>query len=195
MIRKSWILWYIRKFKDVYFVLLYGKLIENLFDKNEVENFINFVEVRLFKVFLKLSYYKLCIWKEMYTCELYVVLTPCHVWFPSDITRFGFRSLCDNEIKSKLVPFHFGWRVLPCCPSGEEVPWLCVGEAAAHEAKRPHAREVLFDALSLLPIGGEKNLEGMGEVTVHGAKILHTREDYIMLVMNGWRHMIFSYCS
>ena len=53
-------------------------------DKNKVENPTNFVEVRLFKVFLKLTGYKLCIWKEMYTCELYVVLTPCHMWFPDD---------------------------------------------------------------------------------------------------------------
>ena len=43
-------------------------------------------------------------------------------------------------------------------------------EAAAHGAKRPHARKVLFDTLSLLPMGGEKNLEGMGEAAVHGAK-------------------------
>ena len=46
-----------------------------------------------------------------------------------------------------------------------------VGEAAVHGAKRPHAREVLFDALSLLPMGGEKNLEGMGEATVHGPRV------------------------
>ena len=178
--------WYIRKFKDAYFVLLRGKLIENLFDKNEVENLINFVKVRLFKVFMKLPSYKLCIWKEMYTCELYVVLTPCHVWFPSDITRFGFRSLCDNEIKSRSVPFHFGWRVLPRCSWGEEVPWLCVGEAATYGAKRSHAREVLYDALSLLPMGEEKNLEGMGEAAVHGTKSLHTRDDNIMPIVNGW---------
>ena len=63
---------------------------------------------------------------------------------------------------------------------------MCVGEAAAHGAKRPHAREVLFDALSLLPMGGEKNLEGIGKVAVHGAKSLHTREDNIMLVVNVW---------
>ena len=50
------------------------------------------------------------------------------------------------------------------------------GQAAAHEAKRPHAREVLFDA----------HLEGMGKVAVHGAKSLHTREDNIMLVVNVW---------
>ena len=63
---------------------------------------------------------------------------------------------------------------------------MCVGEAAVHGAKRPHARDVLFDVLSLLLIGGEKNLEGIGEAAVHGAKSLHTREDNIMLVMNGW---------
>ena len=32
-----------------------------------------------------------------------------------------------------------------------------MGEAAAYGAKRPHAREVLFDALSLLPMGREKS--------------------------------------
>ena len=53
-------------------------------DKNEVENLTNFVEIRLFKIFLKLPGYKLCIWKEMYICELFVVLTPCHVSFPGD---------------------------------------------------------------------------------------------------------------
>ena len=61
-----------------------------------------------------------------------------------------------------------------------------MGEAATHEAKRPHARVVLFDALSLLPIGGEKNFEGMGEAVVHRVKSLHTREDNIMPVVNGW---------
>ena len=56
-------------------------------------------------------------------------------------------------------------------------------EAVVHGAKKPNAREVLFDALSLLPMWGEKNLEGMGEVAVHGAKSLHTREDNIMQVV------------
>ena len=51
--------------------------------------------------------------------------------------------------------------------------------------KRPHAREVIFDVLSLLPMGGEKNLEGMGKVAVYGAKSLHTKEDNIMPVVNG----------
>ena len=61
-----------------------------------------------------------------------------------------------------------------------------MSEAAVHGAKRPHAKEVLFNALSLLPMGGEKNLEGMGEAAVYGAKSLHTREDNIILVVNGW---------
>ena len=63
---------------------------------------------------------------------------------------------------------------------------MCVGEAAAHGVKRPHAREGLFNALSLLSMGREKNLEGMGEAIVHGAKSLHTREDNIIPVMNEW---------
>ena len=59
-----------------------------------------------------------------------------------------------------------------------------MGKAAAHGAKRPHAREVLFNTLSLLPMGGEKNLEDMGEAAIHGAKSLHNREGNIMLVVN-----------
>ena len=61
-----------------------------------------------------------------------------------------------------------------------------MSEVATHRAKRPHAKDVLFDTLSLLPMGGEKNLEGMGEVVVHGAKSLHTKEDNIMPVVNRW---------
>ena len=61
-----------------------------------------------------------------------------------------------------------------------------MGEAVVHRAKRPHAKEVLFNALSLLPMGGEKIRKGMGEGAVHGAKSLHTRDDNIMLVVNGW---------
>ena len=53
-------------------------------------------------------------------------------------------------------------------------------------AKRPHAKEILFDAFSLLPMGGKKNLECIGEATVHRAKSLHTKEDNIMPIVNGW---------
>ena len=58
-------------------------------------------------------------------------------------------------------------------------------EAATHGVKRPHARDVLFNALSLLPMGGKKNLESMREAAVHGAKSLHIKNDNIMPVVNG----------
>ena len=102
-----------------------------------------------------------------------------------EITRFGFVVFVTTKIKSWSVPFHFGWRVLPCYPGGKRF-LDCMGEAAAHGAKRSHAKEVLFDVLSLLPMGGEKNCESMGEAVVHGAKSLHIREDNIMSVVNGW---------
>ena len=63
-------LWYIRKFKDVYFDLLCGKLLENLLTRLKFENLTNFVEVRLFKVFLKLLGYELCVSSNV-TCELF----------------------------------------------------------------------------------------------------------------------------
>ena len=62
---------------------------------------------------------------------------------------------------------------------------MCMGKAAVHGAKRPYAREVLFDTLFLLPMGGEKNFEGMGEAAIHKAKSLHTKEDNIMPIVNG----------
>ena len=60
-----------------------------------------------------------------------------------------------------------------------------MGKAAVHGAKRPYAREVLFDTLFLLPMGGEKNFEGMDEAAIHKAKSLHTKEDNIMPIVNG----------
>ena len=184
MIRKSWISWYIRKFKDAYLVLLCGKLLENLLTR---------MKLKTLQTLWKLDYLRF-FWN--YLVINYIFERKCipmtFMWFWhhamcdfSVITRFGFRSLCDNGIKSRSMLFHFGWYILPCCPWGEEFPWLCVGEAAAHGAKRPHAREVLFDALSLLPMGGEKNLEGMGEAATHGTKRLHTKEDNIIPVVNG----------
>ena len=63
---------------------------------------------------------------------------------------------------------------------------MCVSEATAHGAKRQHAKDVIFDVLSLLPMGGKKNLEGMGEAAVHRANRLYIKEDNIMPVVNGW---------
>ena len=38
---------------------------------------------------------------------------------------------------------------------------------------------------SLLPMGGEKNLEGMGEAATHGTKRLHTKEDNTLTDLYG----------
>ena len=162
------------------------EIVKKSLDKNEVENLTNFVEDRLFKVFLKLLGYKLCIWKEIYTCEFYVILTPYHVWFSSNhLIWFPLSLWQRNQIQVSAF-FTLDDAFFPAAHGGKEVPWLCVGKALAYEAKRPHTREVLFDALSLLLIGGEKNIEGLDEATVHGAKSLHTREDNIMSIVNGW---------
>ena len=52
---------------------------------------------------------------------------------------------------------------------------------------RDHMQEGSYLTRSLCcPWEREKNVKGMGEAAVHGAKILHTKEDNIMLVVNGW---------
>ena len=102
-------------------------------------------------------------------------------WSP-DLVSIVFVTIESNPGQR---PFHFRWCILPFCPWGEEVPWLCMGEAVVCGAKRPHARDVLFAALSLLSMRGEKNFESMGEAAVHRAKSLHTKEDNIIPVVNG----------
>ena len=61
-----------------------------------------------------------------------------------------------------------------------------MNEVATDGAKRPHAKKVLFDVFSLLPMGGETKPWGMGEAAAHRAKRLHTIEDNIMPVVNWW---------
>ena len=98
------------------------------------------------------------------------------------IIRFGFHSLCDNGIRSRSMSFHFGWRILPCCPLGEEVPWLCVGEVAVNGLK-DHMQKRSYLMCSLYcPWGERKTLR----VWVRLAKSLHTGEDNIMPIVNGW---------
>ena len=102
----------------------------------------------------------------------------------SVIIRFGFRSLCDNGIRSRLVPFHFGWRVLSCCPWGKRfldcvwvrlLPW---GQETTCK-RGPIWRTLCY------PWGREK-LWGYGWGCCPWAKSLHTKKDNIMPVVNGW---------
>ena len=51
---------------------------------------------------------------------------------------------------------------------------------------RDHMQKRSYLTRSLCYPWGEKNLKGMGEAAVYGAKSLHTREDNIMPVVNGW---------
>lgn len=108
------------------------------------------------------------------TCKLYVVLAlsmcDCLV-----IIWFDFCSFCENDIRSKLVPFYLKWRALPCGIWGKKVSLIvCVGEAITDRAKRQHVKEVLYIWCVLLYYLWEKtqNLESMGEVA--------TLRDYIL---------------
>ena len=59
MIRKSWILWYIIKFKDAYLVLLYGKLIKNLLTRMKLktlQTLWKLVYLRFFWNYLDINY-------------------------------------------------------------------------------------------------------------------------------------------
>ena len=51
---------------------------------------------------------------------------------------------------------------------------------------RDHMQERSYLTLSLYCPWGERNFEGMGEAAIHRAKSLHTIEDNIMPVVNGW---------
>ena len=106
-----------------------------------------------------------------------------YIWRSPDLVSVVFVT---TESDLGQCPFALDDAFFSAIHEGEKVPWLCVGEATTHGAKRPHAREVLFDALSRQPMGGEKNLVGMGGAVVYRAKSLHTREDNIMPVVNGW---------
>ena len=163
------------------------EIVRKSFDKNEVENLTNFVEVRLFKVFLKLSSYKLCSWKEMYTCEFYVVLTPCHVWFPGDHPIWFLLSLWQqNQIQVNALSLWMTRSSL-LLMGGRGSLIVCGWGYCPWDQETTCKRGPIWRALSAAHWGGgEKNLEGMGEATIHRAKSLHTREDNIMPVVNGW---------
>ena len=185
MIRKSWILWYIIKFKYAYFVLLCGKLIENLLTRMKLKTLQTLWKLdylRFFRNYLDINYVFQSICNMWVLCGFNTM--PCVIsqWSPYVVSVV----FVTTESNLGQCPFTLDGAFFPATYGGEEVPWLCMDEAAAHGAKRSHAREVIFDALSLLPMVGEKNLEGMGEAAVHGANNLHTRKDNIMSVVNGW---------
>ena len=83
-------------------------------------------------------------------------------------------------------PFTLDDAFFPAAHGGERF-LDCVWVRLLPMGPRDHMQERSYLMHSLChPWGREKNLKGMGEASVHGAKSLHTREDNIMLVVNGW---------
>ena len=101
------------------------------------------------------------------------------------ITRFGFSSLCDNGIKSRSVPFTLDDVFFPAVHGGKRF-LDCVWVRLLPIGPRDHMQEKAYLTRSLCYPWGEKNLKGMGEAVVHWAKSLHTRDDNIVPVVNGW---------
>ena len=62
----------------------------------------------------------------------------------------------------------------------------CVWVRLLPMGPKDHMQKRSYLMRSMLPIGGEKNLKGMGEAAIHEAKSLHIRKDNIMPVVNGW---------
>ena len=92
------------------------------------------------------------------------------------VTMKSYPSQCPFILDDAFFPTaHGGKRFLDCV-------WmrpLSIGP-------KDHMQERSYLTRSLLPMGEEKNLKGMGETVVHRAKSLHTKEENIMPVVNGW---------
>ena len=74
------------------------------------------------------------------------------------ITRFDFYRLCDNGIRFRSVPFHFGWCVLPCCPWGKRF-LDCVCERLLPMGPKEHMQKRSYLMHSLYcPWGKRKTL-------------------------------------
>ena len=101
------------------------------------------------------------------------------------ITRFGFSSLYDNGIKLRSVLFTLDDVFFPTVHGGKRF-LDCVWVRLLLMGPRDHMQERAYLTRSLCCPWGEKNLEGIGEAAIHGAKSLHTKEDNIMPVVNEW---------
>ena len=83
------------------------------------------------------------------------------------IARFDFCSLCDNGVKSRSVPFHFGWRVLPCAHGGKRF-LDCMWVRLLPMGPKDHMQKRSYLTRSLCcPWGERQNFEGMDETVAH----------------------------
>ena len=91
-----------------------------------------------------------------------------------------------TESNQGQYPFTLDYAFFPAIHGGKRF-LDCVWVRLLPMGPREHMQERSYLTCSLCyPWGGEKNLEGMGEAVVHGAKSLHTRENNIMPVVNRW---------
>ena len=150
LIMNSWILWYTRKFKDVYHIMLLGRLMQNILTRNGFKDFENIVDIWLLKYLMKLLGIKLCILNTFNLWAYDVGLPLCYD--VSDYHVFMMMSLSSLWWQDRLEPFTLHdigkslsvWvRPLPIGPKehmqkgycvtchsllhmGEEVnPWVC----------------------------------------------------------------------
>ena len=109
---------------------------------------------------------------------------PCVIsrWSP-DLISVVFVTTESNQGQ---CPFTLDDAFFPAVQGGKRF-LDCVWVKLLPMGPRDHMQESSYLTHSLYyPWGGEKNLKGMGEAAVHGAKSLHTREDNIMTVVNRW---------
>ena len=102
------------------------------------------------------------------------------------ITRFDFHSFCDNGVRSRSCPFTLDDAFF-LVTHREKMFLNCVWVRL--QPMRPKDRMQKRSYLThspCYPRGERQNLKDMGEVVAHGAKRLHTKENNIMLVENGW---------
>ena len=106
-------------------------------------------------------------------------------WWSLDLVSVVFVT---TESNLGQCPFTLDDAFFPAAHRGKRF-LDCVWVRLLPMGPRDHMQERSYLTCSLCcPWGGEKNLEGMGETAVHGAKNLHTRKDNIMPIMDGWIH-------
>ena len=117
MISKSWILWFIRKFKDVYLVLLCGKLLENL---------LTIMKLKTLQTLWKLDYLRF-FWN--YLDINYVFQSSFNFW---DLCGFNTMPFVISQWSSNLVFIVFVESNLGQCPSTLDDVFF----PTTHEGKR-----------------------------------------------------------
>ena len=116
LIMNSWILWYTRKFKDAYLVLLLGRLMQNILTRNGFKDFENIVDIWLLKYLMKLLGSKLYIlntfnlWAFDLDLPLYYDVGDYHVFMMMFLWRVITPPLWRQvRLVTQVNPWVCGW--------------------------------------------------------------------------------------